>query len=228
MPPPPDVLTFHQYFRKLWERSVGKYALTLQCKKIYIVIDKPDFLPPPRSIVHYSRSLKTQTCSTVDPNIEDEKPIPHDHTYTSLLANSTSFRENLLTYLSTKIITEAKSVTCAKPFDLVLDTLSFPTPILVSSGATTNLQPNQHGEADYAMWHQAIHSSCSTVLILASDTDTWTNGIGIHQYYLGNKAVYIERGKSGEYVHINAATVSLQQHPKLCNYTHPGLLLLSL
>ena len=54
MPPPPSVITFNDYFHLLWQQTIGKYVLHHQAVYLYIVVDKPDFLPPPRSIVHKS------------------------------------------------------------------------------------------------------------------------------------------------------------------------------
>ena len=60
MPPLPSVSTFCDYFQVLWQQTVGKYVFQHQASHIYIVIDKPDYLPPPRSIVYKSRSSKSR------------------------------------------------------------------------------------------------------------------------------------------------------------------------
>ena len=79
MPPPPSILTFYDYFQVLWQQTVGKYATRHQASYIYIVIDKPDYVPPPRSIVHKSRSnqLKSNQQSIVEFTVTDKSQIPH-------------------------------------------------------------------------------------------------------------------------------------------------------
>ena len=86
MPPPPSITTFHDYFEHLWRQTVGKYAIQKGAAHIYLVFDKPDFLPPPRSIVHKSRGTKAGNVIP-DPTIRDDATIPHSKSYCSLLAN---------------------------------------------------------------------------------------------------------------------------------------------
>ena len=43
MPPPPDVVTFFEYFSFLWDCVFDRYKR--YCKYLYIVIDKPQYLP---------------------------------------------------------------------------------------------------------------------------------------------------------------------------------------
>ena len=81
MPPPPSVATFMEYFEHLWRQTVGKY---INCAHIYLVFDKTDLLPPPRSIVHESRSRKVMGSVIPDPAIRDDAAIPHTQTYSSI------------------------------------------------------------------------------------------------------------------------------------------------
>ena len=75
--------------------TVGKYAIQKGSTHVYLVIDKPDYLPPPRSIVHTSRGKRNQEDS-LDPVIRDDATIPHSNSYSAVLANSTSFWRCLL------------------------------------------------------------------------------------------------------------------------------------
>lgn len=109
MPPPPDVVTFFEYFSFLWDCVFDRYR---KHKYLYIVIDKPDYLPPPRKLVHASRKERvgSLTCSAyLDPEISDSSPIPHSQAYTSLLSSSETFKWKLIQYISNKMIETASS-----------------------------------------------------------------------------------------------------------------------
>lgn len=96
MPPPPTVLTFSDYFDHLWRQTISRYSIRHNASHVYLVIDKPDFLPPPRSLVHQSRASKSDQDTRPDPIIEDDQIIPHNKTYTSLLSKSNSFKRKLI------------------------------------------------------------------------------------------------------------------------------------
>ena len=97
MPPGFGVDTVQDYFSSLWDRTVASYY---QCQYVYIIIDKPNFLPPPRTLVHQARSQKAKS-SEPEPNITDKTSIPHGNKYTSLLSVK-SFEANLMKYLTNK------------------------------------------------------------------------------------------------------------------------------
>ena len=56
MPPPSHINTFEQYVSYLWSVCVQSFKTKLNPETIYIIIDKPNYLPPPRDIVHTSCS----------------------------------------------------------------------------------------------------------------------------------------------------------------------------
>ena len=111
MPPSPSVSIFYDYFQLLWQQTVGKYVTYHQVSYIYLVIDKPDYLPPPRSIVHESRSSKSKSNqdSIAEPTVTDESQILHGKAYSSLLAKCRGFKAKLIEYLTEKFISHATS-----------------------------------------------------------------------------------------------------------------------
>lgn len=122
MPPTPNVVTFYDYFKSLWKQTIGKYVFHHKAKHIYIVIDKPSFLPPPRSIVHKSRASRTTQDVIVDPVISDESQIPHGSAYSSILAcKSASFKSELIKYITSQFLDEATSTTSNYDFNVTLD-----------------------------------------------------------------------------------------------------------
>ena len=76
---------------------------------VIIVLDKPDFLPPPRSIVHTTRARSAQD-TKVDPTVAADEHIPHSRTYSSLLSASQTFKSNLLEFIMTQLIEKAVNV----------------------------------------------------------------------------------------------------------------------
>ena len=136
-----------------------------------LVIDKPDYLPPPRSIVHTSRGKRNQQ-DFLDPVIRDDATIPHSNSYSALLANSTSFRRCLLQYLTENFGDKSKTVTRNYTFSVTIDSPLLPFLVTIHRGQSENKPPNQHGEADYTIWHHCIYEISTTILVVSSDTDT--------------------------------------------------------
>ena len=183
MPPPPSVITFHDYFHLLWQQTVGKYVFKHKALYLYIVIDKPDFLPPPRAIVHRSRTntQKSNLASAVEPVVTDDSLIPHEKAYSSILAKCPQFKVKLLEYITSKYQTQAVSSTKQCHFSVILDSPSLSSLSTIQGGCMRNSESNEYGEADYAIWHHCIHSQSNNVLIVLSDTDTWVYGLGIFE-----------------------------------------------
>ena len=63
MPPPPIVLTFSDYFDHLWQQTISRYSIRQNAYHVYLAINKPDFLPPPRSLVHQFHTYRPPTCT---------------------------------------------------------------------------------------------------------------------------------------------------------------------
>ena len=146
MPPPPSVTTFYDYFQLLWQQTVSKNVTHQQASYIYIIIDKPDFLPPPWSIVHTSRSRKCKSnqMSMVEPVVTDESEIPHGTVYSSLLANCHAFKAKLIEYITTKFLSQANFSTKQSNYTLIMDSPSLQSLSKVRNGNTYTTEGNQH------------------------------------------------------------------------------------
>ncbi len=226
MPPPLSVVTFRDYFNLLWTQTIGKYVLQKSAGHVYLVFDNPDFLPPPRSIVHKSRGKRAQTTS-LDPTIEDTAAIPHNQTYSSLLANSSTFKSHLLRYITAHFRDKAAVVTTSYNFTLTIDSPTFV--VRINNGVTACKVNNEHGEADYAIWHHAILEPSQNIMVVSSDTDTWVYGLGLYELrHLGEKEITVQRGNTECYIDIKKATSLLAQHPKLSALSFPVLSLVAL
>ena len=102
-PPPPDINTFSSYAQYLWDKIIWKLGVQRGAKVIRLVVDKPQYLPKPREILHQFRSSNTGKMNSHDCNICDEGTIPHANNYQQLLANS-QLKKELINYLMQKFI----------------------------------------------------------------------------------------------------------------------------
>ena len=72
-------------------------------KVIRIVVDKPNYLPKPRELLHKTRSSKTGIMDKQDCYICDDGALPHCKAYQMMLANS-ELKKQYINYLMTKFI----------------------------------------------------------------------------------------------------------------------------
>ena len=231
MPPPPSVSTFHDYFQLLWQQTIAKYVAHHQASYVYIVIDKPNHLPPPRSIVHKSRSSKAKSNqdSTVEPTVADESEIPHGQAYSSFLAKCHGFKTKLIEYLTQKYLSQAMSSTKQQNYSLIMDSPSLQSLSTIKDGNMYSSEGNEHGEADYAIWYHCTHSPSNNLIIVSSDTDTWVYGLGICEAgHIDHKHVYVQRGNTKTYIDIHKGTALISSHPVLSTISHPVLSLVAL
>ena len=228
MPPPPTVAVFEDYFNHLWNQTVGKSVFHHQAAHIYIVIDKPDYLPPPRALVHELRA--STSLNFIEPTVSDESSIPHGKVYSSTLAKSTTFKSHLIEYVTSKFVSKAMILTKNYDFSLVIDSPSLQQLLMIQNGNVTNSTRNEHGEADYAIWHHSIQSLSQNILIISSDTDTWVYGMGILETCsrLREKNLYVQRGNEESFIHINKAVSLVTTHPILSSISYPVLSLVAL
>ena len=90
------------------------------------------------------------------------------------------------------------------------------SPVAIENGVDQPYHSNQHGEADYAVWHHAIHAPSQNVVIVSSDTDTWVYGLGILENgWLQEKTVFVKQGSKNSFVHLNLAVNLITEHHSL-------------
>ena len=93
-PPPPDICKLAAFSDYPWERIVLKLGIERGAK----IVDKSQYLPPPRKILHTTRSGKTGTMGAHEFTIKADAPIPHGKTYQQLLANK-DLKSSLIAYI---------------------------------------------------------------------------------------------------------------------------------
>ena len=133
----------------------SRYLLRHRALYLYIVIDKPDFLPPPWLIVHRSpaRTHKSNQASTIDPAVTDDALIPRGKEYSTILANCPQFKVKLIEYITSKYQAQAVSSTKQSNFP---DSPPLPLLLTIRDGCVFTSEGNEHGEADCAIWHHFI------------------------------------------------------------------------
>ena len=102
---------------------------------------------------------------------------------------------------------------------MVIDSPALTNPHCICNRNITILTPNQHGEADYALWHHTIHCHSRDCLVVASDTDVWVYGLGLWEAgWIKNKQVFVQRGTIGEY---NLGARLIRDFSPVSNIPHP-------
>ena len=226
IPPPSDVETYSDYFSYLWQRVIEKLGVSRGFRQIYIVIDKPDFLPPPRQLVHQSRANKSGI-KDHPYTISDTQLIPHNG-FQSLLSTKT-YKADLVKYISFKLTSKCILASRSTRVSFILDTPSAPRTYTLTEGSIIEYPHNEHGESDYAVWHHAIHSQCRNIVIFSGDTDTWVYGLGLCELgWLEGKSVHIQRNEANEYVDIGTLVNAIHSHPKLQQVMYPACSLVAL
>ena len=166
--------------------------------------------------MHTSRSNRTTDLSSVHP-VGSTLPIPHGSEYSASLCVP-EFKTNLVDLITTKFLIMAQGSNT----NMVIDSPSLDNPVYMCNGILSSIGANQHGEADYALWHHTIHCNGMNCLVVASDTDVWVYGLGLCEAgWLRNKMVIVQRGNSGEYVNINLGTHLIQDFPSLHTVSNP-------
>ena len=156
----------HNY---LWNCTVKKNVHVRNCRAVYIVIDNPEFLPPPRT--WFTRCAQNGQALMLELSLEyPTRPIYH-------LVGLT--HHCLIQYLTTKYVERGTHLTSTYHLQIVIGSPTLHSPVSVADGHTHSHPPNQHGEADYAIWHHTSHTSSSLIGIISSDTDTWVYGLAL-------------------------------------------------
>lgn len=217
-PPPPDINTFSSYAQYLWDKIIWKLGVQRGANINRVVVDKPQYLPKPRELLHQFRSGKMNSHEC---NKCDEGEIPHANNFQQMLANA-QLKKQLINYLMQKFrnITSRKNMAV----QVILDYEGISTPCSVYNGNVVDLPmlANKNGEADYNVWFHCMTSSSRNIVILGSDTDIWVYGmIFMEGGWFPNKNVYIERSIHTEYVSLNTLCTAASCHPQLKRIHNP-------
>ena len=221
-PTPPDIATYAELATYLWNTVVLKLGFYRGASCVTVVIDKPEYMPKIRDIIHKERKSKLKASVNHNShtyqkiNISDNLTCLHGTEYTSALQDSV-FKTKLIDYITAKFKEKAMEMNNSKT--LILDTpYTKSDPILVSAGETRNCseRENEKGEADCGIWFHACCSTSENIVVIANDTDVWMYGLAILESgFLANKQVIIELSNEKEYVHLNNGLLCLKAHPSL-------------
>ena len=221
-PPPPDVLNFLDFSKYLWKKIVINLGVNRKAGTIKIIVDKPSFLPSPRTLLHKKRASKSGIMATNECTIGDTNNVPHCSSYQAMLANPL-LKSKLIAY----VMKAFQDFACVEHITsiLVLDYEGVESPVcILPSGTVMNVPclSNQLGEADYNVWYHCIQSLSNNVIIVGSDTDLWVYGMAFKESgWLRNKQVYVERTLNAEFVDICEIYNIVQSHPILSKTPYP-------
>ena len=166
--------------------------------------------------MHEERKKGNKTAFTCPTKNSDEDLIPHGQQFVEGLTNKT-YKELVLNYVSLAFIALSKSEMNSNQ-QLIIDSPTFDTvPLIMSNGHSQPMseRSNNKGEADFGVWWHAKCSNCSQVIVHASDTDIYMNGIALAEgKNFSGKQVCVERMLHAEYVSINTALESVHQMPE--------------
>ena len=215
-PTPPDLKTYSDLATYYWKSVIEKLGYHRGAQTVTIVIDKPEYLSPIRSIIHKERKHKLKnTAQEVDKvNITDDGYVPHGTQYTSALQIS-NFKSKLITYL-VNTFTQMALDKCQNT-KLIID-YKGKFPLSIFGGKVDNMvdRCNNKGEADSGIWFHAAKSTSKQIIVIANDTDVFMYGIALMESgYLSNKDVAVERCYEREYVSINTAVDCFSSHDSL-------------
>ncbi len=169
-PTPPDVKTYQNLGDYYWRNVIKKFAIDRQANVITIVIDKTNFLPAIRGIIHEERKMilksvdKQCTSSLPADVIYNDSPIPHGSQYTKALQNP-DFKSNLVLYICNYLLNLALFFTNDRSITFIIDSDAFCPPLCVQNGKSFPLlsRNNNKGEADYSIWFHASQYDCPQV-----------------------------------------------------------------
>lgn len=222
MPPPVNVATYNEFSEYLWRKIVGNYTSKYNIKEFYIIIDKPNYLPPPRSIVHKSRYGKNKSIPLSIPDISDNGNMYHSAEYTTFLGDQ-EYKNKIICYLSNKFIQFALLSTSHLPaLRIVIDSPAFDHVKCLEHGQQSDLVSNEHGEADYAIWYHVIRSPVNNIVVLSKDTDTWVYGLALIELGLiHEKNVVIHQGLSSSFAYLNEGVKAINSLEQLKQIKYP-------
>ena len=130
------------------------------------------------------------------------------------------FKANPIKYITFLFIEWGKKTT--NTFKMIIDSPALMSPVAIENGVDQPYHSNQHGEADYAVWHHAIHAPLQNIVIVSSDTDTWVYGLGILENgWLQEKTVFVKQGSKNSFVHLNLAVNQITEHHSLQPISYP-------
>ena len=222
-PPPPHITTFSSYAKYLWDRIVIKLGTQRGANVIRIIVDKPQYLPKPRDLLHEKRTGKTGKLNVDECKISANEAIPQCSKYQQMLANE-KLKKEFISYLMKQFIKLGEDSNLSA--NIILDYEDIECPCAIYEGTKIQLEmlKNNNGEADYNVWYHCMSSTSSNIVILGSDTDIWVYGMSfIGCGWLGNKTVYVERAIGSDYVCLNALSETVMNHPKLKKISFPLL-----
>ena len=216
-PPPPHVENLEDFAKYIWDYAVVTLGFSRGAARVTIVIDKPQYLPPPRALLHTSRQKKLGVSATSkDVEFPDATgPLPHGKDYACSLSQP-HFKAKLIAFV-TKTFLKFASERLVAEQSILIDSPAIETPLLLLRNKQSVAQQlNQKGEKDHGVWYHAARSPISNAVVYACDTDIWMTGVALAELgHLHGKSVFVELRQSEQYVNVTKCNNVLHAHPSL-------------
>ena len=227
-PPPCQGVSLLEFCQYMWRQIVVKMGFLRGAGRVTNVIDKPEFLPSPRQLLHSVRQKKVGVESKSFyqfPSPSEKMPLGKEYACAlatpDFKAGLTEFAAETFMQLAMEELHVGQSV--------LIDSPSFEQPLLLSPvGRCEKLPKNQKGEGDQGVWYHTCKSPFSAVIVFAHDTDIWMGGLALDELgYFSDRLVYVELRPNSEFVTISGISSVMKSHPNLQSLSHPAACLLA-
>jgi hypothetical protein len=218
--PADNNVTYSDFAQYLWNVVVHKVGLLRACRVI-IAIDKPQYLPKPRELVHDARKSAHRQDDVPDASqIESNNKVPHGLSFGAALSNA-DYKATLIQMVVDYFICIGQK-RLSPGENLTID--SAYKSVCIEKDTVFDLDKNEIGEADYAVWHHASNCPASVCIVSCSDTDIWAYGLAAFElgWLSPSTQYYVERVMDLDYVHINMGVTLIARDERLKDILQPA------
>ena len=196
------------------------------------VADNPEFLPPPRALLHDDRDVTAGVSSTT---ACPELPAPDKSISGTDFNKAIRHKEwkGELNKQIAKFLSDYFRARMRENQTLVIDSpgaTESGCPVVISTDPSVTRRQKAgmlaertfKGEADFAIWLHAKRCHENNVLVVARDTDVWMYGLALVEAgSIPGKAIYIERKRGQPVINLQKAYISIKSHPELQRCKEP-------
>ena len=231
MPPHQAVGTYRELCDYVWQNVICLYGFDRGAKVVTLVIDKPNYLPLIRDLIHDERKA-THLPFICPPHIKDNDKVPHGQNFASALSNK-FYKQMLINYMCTYLCEKARQ-SLVENKCLIIDSPTYDqVPRMVKNGEVSSAisRKNNKVEADIAIWWHVKFSHCKQILVHASDTDIYLYGAALMDldFFQKDKKIAVETKLNKLFIPINQLHYQLNSEPVLRQLSdRPALTMLAI
>ena len=211
--------TYADFSVHLWN-TVHSTGLS-RADVVSLIIDKPKYLPKPRELTHLNRKATKQDILLTADDIQPFNKVPRGTNFSAAFSDK-DYKAALISFIVDNFIACATTLLPGKK--MIIDS-EYKT-VTLTKEDVVHEEPNQIGEADYAIWFHARKCDKDICIICCKDTDIWVYGLATFELGWLNPSVtfIIERARDLDYININEGVrvisndvrLSMLQYPVTC------------